>query len=382
MATPPVPPWRQLDNFSRPAHQRLVEKLNAQDRLDLEDSQRRKLWTRVGVITTAGPNGESDFTEDANWHGRYWVALVYSEPLSGGATEQSDAIKFTPEVAATGQPHIVCATNLAEISSDTKGLGPGEYVNVIAIEQRQPDAAAIVFEFDKFPPAGGTREIFRYKVTVAPTVANPSIVSAKLFDGTTTSGSDIVIACVIGHDVDNELWASAPVGGVDHLSAVWREVGVLGQEFEVELEVDSGTGTLADPYLYIAKAGGTAISAATNYTDRNKFLMTATEPATLGRGRFFPASRAFELVSAQEQFSPLVPCAVSTASTIPGTTVTYTVTDLITGATLLTGQTPPNRPTTGVRITTAATFGWGYHASDGTFSLAAVANEKYGNTTC
>lgn len=193
MATPPVPIWRQRDNFSRPAHQRLVEKLNAQDRMDLTDATGRKLWRRVGYIVNEGPNEEEDFTD-----ARYWVQLVYCEPLDEGELDQDDAIKFTPEIESEGQPHIICATNIGEMSMNEAAfvdgdggshvLSIGQHVMVTAIEQRQVDTTAVVFTLEAhdrtvpvvFSSTYTTGGCYNGKILGWSTGAAPGLLSAAL----------------------------------------------------------------------------------------------------------------------------------------------------------------------------------------------------------
>lgn len=71
MPTPPVPPWRQLDNFSRPAHQRLVEKINEQNQLNLEEQKRRRLDRTVRVKIDSNRTG-----------GELYKAYIFDPPAT------------------------------------------------------------------------------------------------------------------------------------------------------------------------------------------------------------------------------------------------------------------------------------------------------------
>lgn len=158
---PPLPSWRKTDNFSRMAHQRLVEKLNAHDTLNMEAAMRPKQWRRIGYIVAEGPlvpseepGGEPEPAPDFD-DARYWVHLSQCEPAESDATGQTDVIKFTGEPEVTGQPHIICATNLCELPPNgaegggTHFLSPGDHVTVKAIGERQNGVTATVFVFER-----------------------------------------------------------------------------------------------------------------------------------------------------------------------------------------------------------------------------------------
>lgn len=158
MTTPPIPIWRQSDNFSRIAHQRMVDAHNAR-RLNLSNAPPvPRVWTEIGFIVPEGPNDENGEPREDFTDARYWVRLADCTTVDPEEIEEFDPILFEGRPEVTGQPHIIPVTNIAELPENgidgrgSHGLPMGKHVRVWAIQRRQPSGSLVtVFEMEVEP---------------------------------------------------------------------------------------------------------------------------------------------------------------------------------------------------------------------------------------
>lgn len=188
-----VPPWRKPDNFSTPAHQRLVDALNAiafqTGTGDLDTvttpggrvvADRRPLIVDEIIfakVVTAGPNSEADFTDN-----RYWVKKqdVRTPSTATNATTLADDISPPGDMTTDAGGDVVAASVVMAtypVADDAHALAADSVVLLIAYHTSNRSGGARDKRYLLVPlSAPATLPAGQYDGMVLET--NPSLVSA------------------------------------------------------------------------------------------------------------------------------------------------------------------------------------------------------------
>lgn len=315
-------------------------------------------------------------TGEATGGGQY-VGKIVQEPSTATGAE-SVGLASLVNLPSTEDALII---HPPEMGTSDHELDPGTFAvgRIVGRVESGTHAGKLTVIIESFVDAAGVFGVVKFTATGNMTVGSRVIAATSA-----TTGAESV-ACVVGHKSGDTIFAAQPAGGTGVGGTSWLEMGVLGQDFEVELVESSGTGSPQDPYKYDSKRGSSQFGADDEPIDR-PFRVTANEPAEFGRGRFIPGLDTFELVEAFESHSPVVPVLLTASGSPPpggsdASTITYTVRDRVTLETFASGVAHPNRPFGDTfKVESVANWGFGYHATDGSFVLISAIGEVYTTT--
>ena len=280
-----------------------VDRFGAASRLSLGNAG----WW--GVIMSAGPASEADYTD-----ARYWVKTACINPAAAGTNTGLIEADVIEDARAVGTECVqwLTATNLSEIAADTHVAPYGTPVFIRRFYGRDSDAPYYVFSSDQ-------PEIDVLTVDALAVNATPALVNITPLSGTLASTSTDGVSLATGDYLFLISQTTPAQNGVYIYNSVDAWI-FLGQPYKIT--VIGGTLNASTEWLK---------TAANTYTCQNPTVTLGSTPISTGSGSPSPATAAGQLCGtdqngvARAAYLPEILTGLS-GSYIWGTTQTRTIT--------------------------------------------------------